>query len=116
MSLTSLTLRSAFTDSRLASAISGLLFVTVIPAFALSVSEILRLIVAPSAVCFTSDFVLPVAGLSADGLFISGLSVPGFSILPVDGLFVPGFSGLPVDGLFVSDFSALPDDGLFVPG
>ena len=59
---------------------------------------------------------LPVAGLSADGLFISGLSVPGFSILPVDGLFVPGFSGLPVDGLFVPGFSGLPVDGLFVSG
>ena len=30
---------------------------------------------------------LPVAGLSADGLFIAGLPVPGFPVLPVEELF-----------------------------
>ena len=58
-------------------------------------------------------FVLPVAGLSADGLFIAGLPVPGFSVLPVDELFVPGFSVLPVDGSSVPGLLLSSDTSSF---
>ena len=56
---------------------------------------------------------LPVAGLSADGLFIAGLPVPGFSVLPVDELFVPGFSVLPVDGSSVPGLLLSSDTSSF---